>query len=391
MTYSRKRIILVGCLWLIAGIAGASVYGVPQVTQIPEADGAAGPEYNCGAPPCQFPAESHVGGIVLGTTYLFGQEATTFGDPSFLADQDGGDPEDPGMPTPLPPDRVDPTDATVGLGVNDLEASKFFLYKSWKYDDPQAQNADVYMWINTSSAGIRTEGGDTGCGDGSPGFGGSARCDLLINSGEISTGYLSATLTGSLAGFVNPLDSSEYWIDDPELSTCGIVDVFSVGLCLELLRDGLVSSFPGINSVTVYLNNFQVRTHYARALPSGGYNKILELNNGYLEIRHGKGADRSRVYPVGNTTYSTSRAQQWADPIEAYGGDDPTERNGVSQGFRCTGGANGDQDCDPSDDPPSPSNTFTGSGDDGDRVGGDENDGSYDDIHDAAGDGVTTP
>jgi hypothetical protein len=330
------------------------------------------------------PVEKHVGGIVLGVARLDGKKATTF-----AVDNRGVD-------NPLPPDRADPVDETIGLGLNDLTADKFFLYKSWKYDDPgsstgtrtygSVSNADVYTWITAGQAVLDTEGGSNdNCGDQSNGFDGSDDCDLLVYSGEVSAGYFRADIDALGVNLVETLE--RYWIDDPERDTCGFLELefgipTDLNVCLQLIRDGAIgaSSIGSVNEIT--LKNFMTRVHYAGAVSNRGKDKTLELTDAYLEIRHGKGFDRSRVLD-GDTSESTSRGNQWQEPIDDPTGTGVTYRHGLSQDFECRGNPSnpgdgvGDVDCDPSQDP----NYGNGAGDDGDREGGSESDGAYDDIH----------
>jgi hypothetical protein len=346
-----------------------------------------------------FPAERHTGGIVLGVSELSGQQATAFG-------VGGGANGNIGtIYSPLAPGRNSgqtqngvQVDETVTVGLNELIAQKFFLYKSWKYDrtaSPSVTDADVNVWVTADSATLTTEGNNDGCGNGNAGFGGSRNCDLLLNTGELSAGYFDAALQVDGFGLLgepngedtpdSELAASGFWVDDPEDDTCPILSGFPnpfnplgvASLCLELIEDGGVSTTSLLNGANVRLYNFMIRTHYAKAVRENGKNKLFSLNNGYLEIRHGKGADRSRVFDQGSTDVvgtpgdngnAQFRADNWQQPI-TQSSTDLTRRHGVGQGFVCDGGPDGDQDCDPNQ------------GQSGDRTGGTESDGSYDDIH----------
>jgi hypothetical protein len=384
MRYSKKRIAVIGCLWLVVGVFAVSVYGLPQMPGLfQEAEGAV----TCGAEPCMFPVERHTGGIVLGVGKLEGKDIKTFTQSGYPS---GSDPV-PGIDTPLPPERNsgqtvngEQVDETVGLGVNNVQAGKFFLYKSWKYNDGTSGegNADVYMWVYSTDASLETRNGNTGCGDDSQGFSGSEDCDLLLNAGELSAGYFDAEVRTDSILLPDPLGTGDgelasprYWIDDPEEDNCGLLDLGAgfpfVSLCLALIEDGGITGISELEQVDVELFNFMTRAHYAKALPSNGLDKQLVLKDAYLEIRHGKGNDRSRIFPQGEVTPedqsdSQDRANDWQKPIPpgAPSGDE-TRKHGVRQGFQCEGGPDGDTTCQPSSA----------------RTGGSESDGGYDDVH----------
>ena len=407
MTYSKSRTAILVCAWVIVGVFAFSAYGAPNVdlpsevpgieTEVPSADAAAvGTTCNSGGnqgPPCMFPVERHTGGIVLGVAKLTGEQATAFG-------VGGGANGNIGtIYSPLAPERKSgqtqngvQVDETISVGLNELNADKFFLYKSWKYDrtaSPSVTDADVNVWVTADSATLTTEGNNDGCGDGSAGFDGSRNCDLLLNTGELSAGFFAASLEvsgfGELGAPRDELSASGFWIDDPEQDDCPILSGFpnpfnplgAASLCLGLIEDGGISTTSLLDGANVELFNFMIRTHYAKAVRENGKNKLFSLNNGYLEIRHGKGADRSRVFPQGdNTIAGTSadngnaqfRADNWQKPV-TYSANDLTRRHGVGQGFVCDGGPDGDQDCEPDQDQS------------GSRTGGTESDGGYDDIH----------
>jgi hypothetical protein len=355
VTYSNKRLVAVFAFWLLVGVFAASVYGLPvDITQ--EADADSG---NCGAAPCMFPIESHVGGIVLGVGELSGQGATTF-------KVDGT-----GVTTPNGPGRLEPTDETIGLGLNNLDASDFFVYKSWKYDDPEIDNAEVNVWITANSAELTTEGSNDGCGDQNTDGLSDPRegynCDLFLYAGEVSSGRFEADAT--VLGIPVGASTNGLWVNKPENDQCTPIsfDPFDPGIniCLQLIQDGTLAS-GDIGSTDITLFNFMTNAYMAKAVRDNGKNKRFTLNDGYLEIRHGKSAGpsrRSRVLTPANTEFGSA---QWQEPIQQYGGDNPTERHGVSQGFRCEGSPDGSNCNIP----------------EADRTGGDENDGAYDDIHD---------
>jgi hypothetical protein len=344
-------------------MAAASVYGLPDnpFTQDAEAS-----HCDDGVGRCMFPTEAHRGGIVLGVGRLSGQGATTF--------NVGGAPG-----AYLPPGRSATTDESVPLGINNLDpADNFFLYKTWKYDDtsvsPNEANADVYIWIGTTTANLVTESRTTAgeardpsatCGGGN-GF--RDGCDLLAYSGEISAGEFNvreATINAGIDFTVSPT-AQGYWVDDPEQDTCTGVDFSGIQICLSLIEDGSLTGSV-LKSIDLVLYNFMTSTHYAQAVQSpanqGGtteYDKLLTIEDGYLEIRHGKGNDRSRVLDATNPGFG---AADWQQPAERAG--DETFKHGVGQGFDCEGGPDGDQDCSPGQKP----------------TGGTEADGSSDDIH----------
>jgi len=394
MTYSKKRISVIACAWLLAGAAYVSLYGMPVD---PSVFGEAKAAVTCGAEPCMFPVERHTGGIVLGVGKLEGKNVKSFTEDGY-PQSDSANSGVSGIDAPLPPGRNsgqttsgEQVDETVGLGINNVDAGKFFLYKSWKYDDPgspdgtrtysSVTDADVYTWVYSTDAELTTLGSNDGCGNDNQGFGGSGRCDLLLNVGELSTGYFDAE--ADIDFFIAPdvvgtgdgeLAEEEFWIDEPEQSDCNLFNFGRgfpfVALCLALIEDGGVTSSSAIEQVNVELFNLMVRTHYAKALSDNGKDKQLILRDVYVEIRHGKGDDRSRVFNQGRITPedsgSSARADQWQEPIPpgAPSGDE-TRKHGVSQGFRCQGGADGDGDCQPSSS----------------RTGPSESDGAYDDVH----------
>lgn len=355
MTYSKNRLAVLLGFWLLVGLFAASMYGLPvDLTQEASADSG-----NCGGSPCMFPIESHVGGIVLGVGQLSGEGATTF-------KVDGT-----GVEAPNGPGRLENTDQTIGLGLNNLDANSFFLYKSWKYDDPEIDNAEVHTWITADSAELVTVGSNDGCGDENTDGLSEQRegynCDLFVYSGEVSAGYFDAQAT--VLGIPVSASTEALWVNKPENDQCSPISFNpldpGINICLQLIQDGTLAS-GDIGSTDVQLYNFMTNIYMAKAVRDNGKNKRFTLNNGYLEIRHGKSAGpsrRSRVLTPDNTQFGSG---QWQEPIQQYGGDNPTERHGVSQGFRCQGSPDG-SNCNIQE---------------ADRTGGDENDGAYDDIHD---------
>ncbi|MCX2819398.1 hypothetical protein EGH25_08550 [Haladaptatus sp. F3-133] len=366
MTYSKKRLTVVLFVWLAVGVGAVSVYGLPEVSLVQNAEAT---HCDTSLGNCMFPTEAHRGGIVLGVGRLSGQGATTF--------NVGNAPD-----TFLPPGRPVDTDEAVPLGINNLDpADSFFLYKSWKYEDtsvsPTEDNADVYLWIGTGTANLvtesRTDKGDARNPSATCGGGNGFRdgCDLLLYGGEVSAGEFNVETASINTGSLLPdlelsPTATNYWVDDPEQDTCTGVGLSGIEVCLSLIEDGsLTQGF--IKELDLTLYNFMVRTHYARAVQSpassgGGteYDKLLTIQDGYLEIRHGKGADRSRVLDTSNTR---SGSANWQEPVVRAG--DETYRHGVGQGFECDGNPDGDDDCSPGQKP----------------TGGTESQGSYDDVH----------
>jgi hypothetical protein len=364
MTYSKKRLAVVLFVWLAVGVGAVSVYGLPEVSLVQNAEAT---HCDTGLGNCMFPTEAHRGGIVLGVGSLTGDGATTF--------NVGGAPD-----TFLPPGRAATTDEAVPLGINNLDpADNFFLYKSWKYEDtsvsPTEDNADVYLWIGTSTANLvtesRTDKGDARNPSATCGGGNGFRdgCDLLVYAGEISSGEFNvreANIDAVVTDLTVDPTASGYWVDDPEQDTCIGVDLSGIQVCLSLIEDGSLTGGL-LKSIDLVLYNFMARTHYAQAVQSpasdgGGteYDKLLTIKDGYLEIRHGKGADRSRVLDATNPGFG---ADDWQNPVERTG--DETYRHGVGQGFECDGNPDGDGDCSPGQKP----------------TGGTESQGSYDDVH----------
>lgn len=364
MTYSKKRLGIILCAWLLIGLAAASMYGLPDNPFTEEAEAS---HCNPSNGRCMFPTEAHRGGIVLGVGRLTGEGATTF-------DVSGA----PGAY--LPPGRGATTDESVPLGINNLNpADQFFLYKSWKYEDtsvsPSEQNADVYIWISTDTARLvtesRTNPGEPRSSSATCGGGNGFRdgCDLLAYSGEIAAGefdVVEANVDALLDLTFSPT-AQQFWVDDPEQDTCLGVDLSGIEICLALIEDGSLTGGL-IKSIEIDLYNFLTRTHYAQAKRSAlcdscttQYDKLLTLEDGYIEIRHGKGSDRSRTLDVAN---SRTGAADWQEPVERSTTDE-TLQHGIGMGFECSGGEDGDQDCSPGQKP----------------TGGTESGGSYDDVH----------
>lgn len=335
MTYSRKRFAVLAIGWL-AVVAVLFWVGALPGDMVADAQNT-----NCDSPPCMFPAEANIGGIVLGTSELTGEDLTGW--------------DDVGT-TEVAPNRVDSSDQAIGLGVNDVAAEDFFLYKSWKYDHPtQNERWNTYVWMGSDQgvlSGTNTCG--TGSGDSTDG---RQDCDLFVEVGEVSFGQIDAV--GEVCIFLCvsfDITAEDYWVIDPQDDTeCGIFDAVLAGdMCLELIMDG---SFAGDTAdVSIDAQDVLIRGHSIEAIEdSSGNNKELDLQNVYIEMRHRKGDDRA-VVPV---PYN-----QWANPIED---PDVTRAAALSNDFRCEGNPT---QSDPSCEIDSDRQGWTGIGEE-----------SYDDIH----------
>lgn len=335
MTYSRKRMALIGLGWVLVALVMVW-YGVIPGNMIADAQNT-----NCASAPCMFPAEANIGGIVIGTSSLTGQDLTAWD----------------GVPdATTAPNRVDSSEDVIGLGVNDVAAEDFFIYKSWKYDHPtKSERWNTYVW---ASADIGELSGTSTCGTGSGDpSDGRSDCDLFVEVGEVSFGNIKAT--GEVCIFLCvsfDFTAEDYWLIDPQDDTsCGILDaLLNDELCLELIKDG---SFSGDTAdVSVDADDVMIRGHYIEAIEdSSGNNKVLDMQNVYIEMRHRKGDDREVV---------PRPFDQWANPIQ---NSDVTRAAALSNDFRCEGNpTTGDPDCTIDSD----RQGFTGVGDE-----------SYDDIH----------
>jgi hypothetical protein len=332
--YSKKRLMIIGFVWLVAGTV---VFGVaPQF-------GADADPRGCDVAPCAFPAESNVGGIVLGTDQLIGNNLVSFGYP-------GGDPgfyyDD------VPPGRVVDRERNIGLGISDVSTGNFFIYKQWYYfDDRTEAKEPVHIWANATDAtltSIGTTNNDCGVSDISNSNGGwerSTTCDLVANVSELSSKYIYAT-TDCVSGlfcFAVPgsLEINNYHAVNPEEDTCGAIGALGGTVCLGLIKNG-GSSVLGttVASDRIEAYDLQIRGHEFKAVNGpNGQNKRLTLNNAYIEIRHGKGYDR--IYtpdsnpsdPNGNYGGTVGSNPDWGQPV-----DGPTGRSALGVNFPCEGG-----------------------------------------------------
>lgn len=334
MTYSKKRLAVIAVAWLFAAL----IVGVPVEFGVDAQNS------NCGTagdpldgPPCKFPAEANVGGIVLGTSELTGEDLTAF---------DGVGTSE------LPPNRVDSSEDVVGLGLNQVDAEDFFIYKSFKFDsDGDGSNdANTYIWAGAETGSLD---GTDDCGDGSADEQvGRETCDLFVDVGEVSFGYIEAE---GDTPFILPdvdADAEDYWVIDPEDdSECGIFDALLAGaICLELIVDGSLTG--NLADVSVEAEDVLIRGHRVSAIEAAdGTNKELDLQNVYIETRWRKGGDRAQNLPFADSVN---------DP-------DVTRSAAITNDYRCEG--NPTQD-DPSCVIDSDRQGWTGVGDE-----------SYDDIH----------
>lgn len=304
--YSRRRLALLACVWLLAGGAVVSLGALDLGAQANDPRG-------CDGPPCAFPAQSNVGGIILATDFLQGESLVAFGV--------GDDETDP-----TPPQRALEEEANVKLGVNDIDAENFFIYKSWYYFDERVEDdVPVYLWANASSATLTGSGE---CGDGEDTFRGSNRCDLQANASETSAHYVFTEIDaeGLFSGWAPDYGSIErLWLVNPEDDQCPATLDLSF-LCLGLLPDG-GTTIATVTAETgrVAATDFAIRTHRARAVRDDfeGADKRMTLGDAYLEMRYGKGADR-RMTPSGSVD-SMSGKLDWtsADDVESQFGFDP--------------------------------------------------------------------
>lgn len=335
MTYSRTRLAAIAVVW----IAAAALLGVPSGEL-----SAVAQNTNCGTaddplngPPCMFPAEANIGGIVLGTSYLDGDDLTAFDGLS------GAD---------TAPNRVDFREEVIGLGLNAVAADDFFIYKSYKFDSTEdGQRRDAYIWASADTAQLS---GTSTCGDGSGSEAvGRRTCDLFIETGEAAFGQIDAV--GSTPFLLPDVDitAEDYWVIDPQDDTeCDILDaVFNGGMCLGLIVDGTLSGDLADVSVEAY--DVRIRGHNISAIEaSDGTNKVLDLQNAYIETRYEKGQDRV--------------IEQGVPPIDPFG-ENITRKAALSNDYRCEGNPT---QSDPSCVIDSDRKGSTGVGDE-----------SYDDIH----------
>lgn len=338
--YSKKRLMVLGIVWVAAG---AVAFGVS-----PQFGADAQDPRGCNSAPCAFPAENNIGGIILGTDKLAGDNLVSFGYDGTYTDE-------------TPPDRVEPDEQNIGLGVSGdpVQTGRFFIYKQWYYEDKRTQDEEsVYVWANASNAELTAIGSsNTDCGipnsdvDGpgaSDGGWEQARtCHLLANASEISANYIyvePTCLYGAFCFIVNGLDPFEindYHAVRPEEDTCGAIGALSGTVCIGLIKNGgsdVLGTGAGASTVEAY--DIIIRGHEFRAVNGpNNNNKRLTLNDAYIEMRYGKGGDR--IYTpdsnpnVGSGNYpgTPGSNDNWGQPVTG-----PSGEAGIGVDHTCQGG-----------------------------------------------------
>jgi hypothetical protein len=306
--YSRKRLVLIGCVWLLAGAAAFAV--APDFAAFADDRG-------CSSPPCAFPAENNMGGIIMGTETLEGEDLVSFG-------YDGNT-----YVYPTPPNRVESNEEVIGLGINQVSTGRFFVYKSWYYYDSRAgERVPVNIWINADSADLS---GSNECGNGNNGFEGASNCDLLAYVSELSARemYITTDCVSGLGCFAVPesFTPENYHSVNVEDDTCSAFEGLGGDVCLSLISDGgtcVLGTCVVADTVNAY--DIMIRAPYYQA-KKGNDNavKTLNLNNAYLEIRYGKAYDRATVFDSEHDT-------DWQQPLDATYGDAATSVTHTCQG-----------------------------------------------------------
>jgi len=329
--YSKKRLALLAVVWLGLGVV---VFGVA-----PNFSADADPR-GCSFAPCAFPAESNIGGIVLSTEELVGNNLVSFG-------YDGDTYYDE-----APPERVDTREKNVGLGISDINTGNFTIYKQWYYEDTRTGTQEpAYIWANSPGAKLSSIGttnndcGQESVSSGSDGgWEGAESCDLIANVSELSSKYIWAN--SSCSGFFcccvpDTFTLSDYHSVRPEDDVCSATGALAGNICLGLIKNG-GSTVLGttVTSDTVEAYDINIRGHRYRAVNGpNGQNKRLTLNDAYVEIRYGKGFDRinspeSRPDdPEGRYGSAVGRNSNWGQPINT-----PFGESALGTDFPCEGG-----------------------------------------------------
>jgi hypothetical protein len=357
MTYSKSRISGIAVFWILAATVVFSLGMFPAVDMHDFGIGVDAQQQprGCDASAtydnkCAFPAEGNVGGIVLGTDFLDGKDLTYLNEAA-----DGS----AGIEAPVGPDRAATTSdgsgqdrvTTAFLGLNVDSVSNFFLFKSWRYNDDTHTSGnpgtedDVYVWVSTRGSTELQGTPECARTDQSRNKGDieTAReeCDLYTETGELSAGEIFAEGSAETTWWI-PTDISlstsanDYWVTDPHQDSCSVVfDVFlGSGLCLSV-ADPSIDVGGAVNNVqinTIEISELMIRGHRVAAQPDPvkEENKELILNDGYLEIRHGVGADRAYVP---NTGFAQPTVE---DP------NDQTRQAALSNPWPCNGNPTGD-------------------------------------------------
>jgi hypothetical protein len=352
--YSRKRLIIIGCAWLVAG---AVLFAVS-------------PHFGVSADPrgctgnCMFPAEANIGGIVLGASNLQAENLTTFG---IRVDQYSD--IDQTLTEPTPPGRPETEEKHIILGGNEIEAEDFIIYKSWNYfDDRVGQEVPMYIYADADSASI-SGSPDSACGSlegpnqvkqissntNERNLDGIFNCDLTANVSEVSFGRLSAEVpistscTGNFCpfvGFLTPLSDTNYWSVNPEFDDCGLLTTLS-SICLGAVEDGgsefSVPVFGGANIYNARAEawDFWIRGHSFKVIKGkredtvnpNPSNKELSLNGAYFEARFGTGYDRVVKRTGEDTGVDGNNDPAWGDAVK-----DDFGYAGLKQSTSCRGG-----------------------------------------------------
>ncbi len=299
--------------------------------------------HNCqpGDEPCKFPTEAGVGGIILGTTDLAGEDLATW--LSYDGDGTSGICHDAGtcIESELAPGRVDSTETTIGIGLNQIVTADFFAYKGW-WDTHHATGEDfhTYFWMGAETAALRGTDNPSECGvvDGDMSYAyGQTKCDLTVEAGEVAVKEFEASGSTTLSISID-LEEDDYWLSYPEYDQCS-VDIWDTSAtCLGMLESGSDGQ-DKLDDVEVSMDGLFLRVHRGFALPDDGTSppttKELELNDVYLEIRHGKGSDTAVVptnlnFPEVGQPISTGTGQ---DRVGRLGLDFACEGNPMGTGY----------------------------------------------------------
>lgn len=338
--YSRKRLLSIAMVWMLAAVATFLV--------APSFSAAADP-FGCDSAPCQFPGQANVGGIVLASDFLEADDLITYGvyEPSPVTVEEQ-----------TPPGRVSDLEVGARLGVNNVEASNFTIYKSWSYYDRRVDDTvDVYIWSDADRTSLTGPTDD--CGDDTSPLTGSTECDLVAGVSELATHHIYAADdcggSGLACGIINrPVDSDNLWVARPENDDCPALPTGLAGdVCFGLVDDDPASGTAGLLGINaevttdfVQSSEYLHRTHNLRSVNGGNGNKEVNLENPYFEMRYGVGADRiNRPTSSPNKPWDgdaeppASPSPGWAQPIEQ--GSEPDAQFGdaaLGAGFVCEGG-----------------------------------------------------
>lgn len=327
--YAHGRLALVAAAWLIA--AGATLALAPQLAFVDSPSlieaGAVAPSCQDGNaapddPPCQFPVESGMGGLILGQAALIGNDLGTW-----FGEQPGASPGS--LTAPTAPGRVEPDEEVAAVGMNQLTIDGFYAYKSWMDTHHRTGGTfHTYFWMSSNNATLE---GTPECAtaDGEPLSQGRENCDLLVEVTEMATKDFSASGEAPVIKTIN-IDSGDYWVNDAARDDCGLS---LTDACLGILESGAKTQ-DLLSDATVNLDGLLLRVHRVSAIPSDDdppVSKILTLNDVYLEMRYGKGSDRAYV-PVPGSYPDVG------PPYLRNGQGGPQSRKAaISNGYDCEG------------------------------------------------------